>query len=213
MSSILSAPPLIPDGDQAREWAQDELADPVYRAAEPTPFDRFAQAVGDFFANLFSGRLPEAFAPWLAVVVVAVIVAIAVAAILIWGRPRSPARSRRTSAELGQDDTVAAAELRRRAAAAADAGHWDDAIVLRFRAIARDLAERTLLDPVPGTTVHGFSRAATVLFPAERAALDRAATAFDDVRYLRRPGTADAYRDLVQLEERLRRTAAEAVPT
>ncbi|MGV9195169.1 DUF4129 domain-containing protein [Microbacterium sp. MC2] len=212
MTPIPAAPPLAPDGDQAREWAEAELADPVYRAAEPTPFDRFAQAVGDFFANLFSGSLPESFAPWLAVVVAVVIVAVVIAAVVVWGRPRPVARSRRASAVLAHDETVAAAELRRRAEAAAAACDWDDAIVLRFRALARELAERTLLDPVPGTTVHGFARAAAALFPAEKAALAEAAAAFDDVRYLRRPGTEAAYRRLSDLDRRMRRAPAEAVP-
>ena len=36
----------IPDADEAREWAERELADPVYRAAEPTAFDRAALRPG-----------------------------------------------------------------------------------------------------------------------------------------------------------------------
>jgi len=204
--------PLIPDGDQARGWAEDELARDIYRVTEPTPFDRFARAVGEFLADLFTGELPGEFAPWLAVVVVLLIVAIVVAAILIWGRPRAVARSRRTAVPFGRAEHLSATELRRGAETAAGAGDWDGAIVLRFRAVARGLAERTLLDPVPGTTVHGFSRAAGALFPAERSALDRAADAFDDVRYLRRPGTEAAYRDLAALDARLDRARVEAVP-
>lgn len=207
-----AALPLVPDGDQAREWAQDELADAVYRAAEPTPFDRFARAVGDFIANLFSGEVPAGVAGWLAVVVVLVVVALIVVAVLIWGRPRSVARSRRAAAAFDRPEQRPATELRREAEAAAAAGDWAEAIILRFRALARGLAERTLLETVPGTTVHGFARAAGALFPADRAALDHAADVFDDVRYLRRPGTAAAYRELADLDERLTRTSAEAVP-
>ena len=42
-----AVPPLTPDGDEARRWAQEELSDPVYAAAEPTPLDRVARAIGD----------------------------------------------------------------------------------------------------------------------------------------------------------------------
>ena len=56
-------PPLDPDATEARRWVLDELANPEYRAAEPTAFDLFAQAaieqgangsvVGDAFVDLF----------------------------------------------------------------------------------------------------------------------------------------------------------------
>ena len=45
-----------PDGDEARRWAEQELADPVYAEAEPTMFDRIARAIGDFIGGLFSAE-------------------------------------------------------------------------------------------------------------------------------------------------------------
>ena len=65
--------------------------------------------------------------------------------------------------------------------------------MLRFRALARGVAERGILEPAPGATVHAFARQAGRAFPAEDERLDAAASAFDDVRYLRRPGTAELY--------------------
>ena len=56
-----AVPPLTPDADEARDWAERELADPVYDIAEPTPFDRIARAIGDFFASLFN---PEVSGAW-----------------------------------------------------------------------------------------------------------------------------------------------------
>ncbi len=195
--------PLIPDGDEAREWAERELADPVYRVAEPTPFDRAARAVGDFFLSLFSGDLPPAFGPWLAVAVLVVVVAAIAVAVVIWGRPRGAARTRAAAVLFGDAERRSADDLRRAARTAAAAARWEDAIVLRFRAIARSLADRTIVETPPGATVHGFARSATGAFPAEAETLARAADAFDDVRYLRRPGTADAYELVASLDERL----------
>lgn len=207
-----AALPLIPDGDQARDWAEQELADPRYAATEPTPFDRFARAVGDFVAGLFSGDVPGSVGPWLTLVAVIVVVAVILVAFLIWGRPRTAARSRTAAALFGDTERRSAAELRKAAEAAAATGDWDEAIVLRFRALARGLEERTLVEPVPGTTVHGFARAAGDLFPDARPALDHAADAFDDVRYLRRRGTPTAYREIVALDVRLQEAKVEAVP-
>ena len=59
-----SVPPLTPDGDEARTWAERELADPAYDAAEPTALDRIAHAIGDFFATLFSTQLGGDWGPW-----------------------------------------------------------------------------------------------------------------------------------------------------
>ena len=87
----------------------------------------------------------------------------------------------------------------------AQRGQWDAATVLRTRAIARGLVERTITEIEPGATVHRFARAATVAFPGEASALDALADDFDDVRYLRRLGTADAYERARLLDERLQR--------
>lgn len=199
----MPAAPLIPDGDEAREWAERELADPVYRLAEPTPFDRAARAVGDFFLSLFSGDLPAGFGPWLAVIVLVVVLAAVGIAVAIWGRPRGAARARTVDALFGEPEHRSADHLRRAARAAADAARWEEAIVLHFRALARALADRTIVETPPGATVHRFARSAAAVFPAEAAALEAAADVFDDVRYLRRPGTADAYALVASLDERL----------
>lgn len=198
--------PLVPDGDEARRWAEQELSDPVYRTAEPTAFDRAARAVAEFIGNLFSGDLSALSGPWLTIAIALVVAALAVAAVLVWGLPRFAARSRGRAALFDADDTLTAAELRRDAEATAARGEWDAATVLRTRAIARALAERTVLEVEPGATVHRFARAATAAFPREREALDLLADDFDDVRYLHRRGTADAYERARALDERLQRT-------
>jgi len=199
---------LAPEADEAREWAERELADPVYRVAEPTAFDRFARGVGEFFASLLSGEVPAAFGPWFAVVVLVILLALVGVAFAVWGRPRSAARSRVAIDLFGADEARPASELRRAAEAAAHRAAWEEAIVLRVRALARGLAERTIVETGPGATVHRFAARAARAFPLEGPALDAAADAFDDVRYLRRPGTAQAYRDIAALEERI----AAAVP-
>ncbi|AZS36180.1 hypothetical protein CVS47_00780 [Microbacterium lemovicicum] len=203
----LDAPPLTPDGDEARRWAEQELTDPSYAVSEPTAIDRLARAIGDFFANLFNGQVEGGWGSLLAVIVVVVLIALVVAALLIWGRPRALVRSRTVPAgELfGDAEERTAAQLRAEAQASAAAGEWVDAVVLRFRALARGLDERGVVDAPPGTTVHGFARAAARAFPDAAAELDSAAAAFDDVRYLRRPGTAELYQRIVAVDDDVQR--------
>lgn len=197
-------PPLTPDSDDARKWAEQELSDPAYRIAEPTLFDRIMQAIGEFITSLFdfspTGEWPSALALIAALIVVAVIVV----AFIVWGRPRAIRRSRAATGDLFDGpERRSAAELRTAAEAHASRAEWEAAVVLRFRAIARRLDERGAVDTLPGATVHVFARAATRAFPASAVELDGVAAVFDDVRYLRRPGTAELYRRVVDLDTAL----------
>ena len=196
-----SVPPLTPDGDEARDWAEQELSDPVYAAAEPTPMDRIAQAIGEFIESLFGTQLSGAWGPWVALVAAVIVVLVIAAAFLVWGVPRATGRTRAKAPLFGQDEQRSAAELRRDAAARAAKGEWDEAIVLRFRGLARGLLERGAVDTPPGATVHAFARTAARAFPTSAADLESAAGAFDDVRYLRRPGTEELYRRIAAVDE------------
>lgn len=192
--SPAAALPLIPDGDEARRWAERELDDRAYDIAQPTVIDRAARAVAEFVEGLLGGEVPTNWGGALALILAVVIVAIIVAAFFIWGRPRAQARSTRAALDLfGDTEARTAAELRRDAAGRAASGDWDQAIVLRFRALARGLDERGIVETPPGATVHAFARAAARALPSEAERLEGAAGVFDDVRYLRRPGTRAAY--------------------
>jgi len=137
--------------------------------------------------------------------VVLLLTAVVVVAFLLYGRPRlNRRRAAATESLFGEDDLRAAAELRQSAERAAAAGDWTTALVELFRALARGLAERTLVDLYPGMTARGFARSAAGPFPDSRDALTTAAADFDAVRYLGRPGTADQYARLADLERELR---------
>lgn len=196
-----TVPPLDPDGDQARRWAETELSDPVYDIAEPTLLDRIAQAVGEFFDNLFSTELTGGWGSLVAIVAAGIVIAVIAIAFAVWGVPRSNRRARAVGGMLfGEEEGRSAAELRAAAAAAARRGDWDEAVVLQFRALARGCLERGVVDTPPGATVHAFARAAARVFPQLADRLEAAATAFDDVRYLRRPGTPELHRLVAEVD-------------
>jgi hypothetical protein len=193
--------PLVPDPDEARRWAEHELAKPEYAAAEPTPFDRVAQAIGDFFSRLFSARAGGEWDGLMAVVVILAVVVLLAAAFLIWGRPRLVRRTGAAALDPFVRDERSATDLRREAAARAASADWSAAIVLRFRALARGLDERAVVEVAPGATVHAFARRAATAFPDHADALEDAADVFDDVRYLRRPGTAALYERMAAIDD------------
>lgn len=205
---------VAPDRDEAREWAERELSDPAYQAAEPTLFDRIALEIGEFFARLFTGApTGGALSPVAIVVILVVIAALVGAAFLIWGRPRLERRRRsEASAVVLDDDARSAAELRADAGALAARGDWDGAVVCRFRALARGLDERGIVRVPPGTTAQVLSRRAAEFFPDTSADLAGSARIFDDVRYLRHPADADRFAVVVRADERIAANAPARAP-
>ncbi|AGW42214.1 hypothetical protein O159_22440 [Leifsonia xyli subsp. cynodontis DSM 46306] len=204
-----------PSSPDAHDWIRQELVKPEYQAAKPTWFDLVWKAVGDGLAALFQGSGGDA-GPVLLAVIVLIVAGIVVAAFFVFGRPRvnrQAAASRR--AVLGGVDARTAQELRSAAAAAARAGDWALAIEEQFRALAVGLDERTLVSLSPGTTATEFAARAAAAVPEEAETLREASRAFDDVRYLDRPGTESRYQLLVALDQRLqtRRAAPPAVLT
>jgi hypothetical protein len=195
--------PVDPDSPEAKRLLQEELAKPEYQAAQPTWFDTLSANFLDWLSSLqFAGVAgPPGFV--LLVVLIAVVVGLVIA-FLIFGLPRLNRRSRVTGSLFGDDDARDAAAMRRDAESAARAGDHALATAEMFRAIARGLAERTVLTTMPGTTAHDFSLRAGRAFPSQSEALTVASAAFDDVRYLGGTGSAESYLQVAALEAELR---------
>ncbi|MBB2976312.1 hypothetical protein FHX49_001886 [Microbacterium endophyticum] len=208
MTTLLTAVPLIPDGDEARGWAEDELSRSAYEIARPTAFDRAVSGFVDFVERILNTEVSGGWGRSLAIIAVLVVIALIIVGFLIWGRPRARVRVHPHTAELfGVRETRSAAELRNAAQDLASEKKWSEAIVVRFRALALSLTERGLIETPPGTTAQGFARRAARIVPSHGKALVHAATLFDDIRYLRRNGEERHYAQLAEIDEAL---AAEA---
>jgi len=194
--------PVDPDAPGARQWLREELAKAPYEAARPTWFDRAAQGFLDWINSLTVGG-SEDWQAWLPVVGIVLVAAALVAGWLLFGAPKL-ARRRATNDLFGTIDERSSDDMRSSAEAAANRGDWTLACEEIFRALARGLAERTVLSVMPGTTAHDFAGRARVAFPAAGAALVEAADIFDRVRYLEQAGTETDYRAVEALEAELR---------
>lgn len=191
-----------PDAPEAQEWMIEELSKPEYQAAQPTLLDLIAEAVRDWLFSLLSGQVGAPPEVGLAIALVLAAVAVGLA-FLIFGVPRLGRRSTVIGALFGEDDARSAEQLRRAGESALSRGDYATAIAEFYRAIARGLAERTLVTTLPGTTAQGFAAAAAQPFPEHRERLVAAAGSFDEVRYLGHPGTAEQARQLRSLEREL----------
>lgn len=197
--------PVDPDRPEARRLLEDELAKTEYQQAKPTWFDELLGSFAEWLSTLTAprGEGPPTLG---IVIVIVVILALLLTAFLVFGLPRINRRSSVTGALFGEDDARTAAQMRTAAEAAASTGDYSTAIAEMFRAIARGLAERTLLTTSPGTTAHDFASRAGLSFPAFADDLTDTANAFDGVRYLDQRGTQQQF-DLARRLERQLRTA------
>ena len=195
--------PVTPDAPDARRWLREELAKAPYESAKPTWFDRASQAFLDWINSLALGGDGN-LSDWLPVALTVLLIAALVAGWLLFGAPRLARRRRADNDLFGIVDQRSSAEMRAAADVAASRGDWTLACEEVFRALARGLAERTVLTVSPGTTAHDFAARARLAFPAAGSALAFAADTFDRVRYLDQAGTEPDYRALAALELQLR---------
>lgn len=195
--------PVTPDTPEALRWLRAELALPEYEAAKPTWFDRLSKSIADWLGSL---RLPagDEVSQWGAVALVVIVIIALAVAFWFFGMPRLRRRSTVTESLFGTTETRTAAMLRTDGHLAAEADDYRLAIQEIFRALARGLEERTLVEMTPGTTAHGFARQASAAFPGFAGDLEKAARGFEDVRYLGAAASRADYDEIAGLEQALR---------
>jgi Domain of unknown function (DUF4129) len=193
------------DRDAAHEAAQRELGKPIYPKASLT--ERLMNWIDELLYKLAdaSSSVPGG---WLTLSVLLILLAIAIVVAVRIAR-RTMRTNRGDEYALFGDHELSAAEHRATAEQYAAASNWSAAIRHRLRAVARQLEESSVLDPVPGRTATELARDAGRAIPNLAAELNRAAEAFNDVTYGERPGTESGYRMIADLDDHLRsRTSA-----
>ena len=193
------------DRDAAHEAARHELANPIY--PKPSLIQRLTDWITELLYRLAdaSSSLPGG---WLTISVLLILLAIAVVVAVRIAR-RTMRTNRGSEFALFGEHELSAAEYRQIAEEYAAEGNWSAAIRHRLRAVARQLEESSVLDPVPGRTATELARDAGRAIPALAAELRRAVEAFNDVTYGERPGTEAGYRLIADLDNHLRsRTSA-----
>jgi len=191
---------LDPTPTEARDWLSDELRGSDYQ--DPW-LESVVRWIIDQLRALFDGanRLANGGVS----TVITVLVALVVIALLVWVLPKVRRERAVTGADgaVLEDLSITARTYRDRAAQAIRDGRLDDAVLDGFRAIAKDMSDRTLLDDAPGRTAHEVGLALASPFPDHAERLARAADVFDSVRYGHRRATADQAVEVQQLDAEL----------
>lgn len=193
-------PPVLPGAEEARRWAAEELAKPEYREAAPSWLSTVWQDFLDWLGSLGGSAEPGAAVPS---PIIGIVIALVIALAVILARPRLNAAARQSRDVFESDTGLDAADFRLRAEASATSGHWEEAVVDRFRALVRAAEERTVLDPQPGRTADEVARELALPFSPQAPRLQQAAAAFDAVRYGNYSADRSDYQEMVRLDEDL----------
>ncbi len=195
------------DREAAHEAAQRELAKPIYPKASLT--EQLGQWLDELLYRLMQkgSAIPGG---WLTITVLSILAIVAVVVAI-----RVARRTMRTNRSSGRgmfgSNVLSAAEHRATAEHFAAEGDWASAIRHRLRAVARQLEEDGILNPVPGRTANELAYDAGEVLPGFSTDLAQAATVFNDVTYGEQSGEETGYRHIADLDERLRQHAAPAV--
>jgi hypothetical protein len=186
--------------DDAREAAARELSNPAYVSDDPNPLERAIEWVLKRLGELFAGA--GGMSGITAVTILVVLAVIIV--IVVRLRTGRAGRGLRSGGKVFGSTVLTADEHRAAAERAAAAGDLAEAVRERFRAVVRELEQRGVLDPRAGRTVDEVALEAGTALPVLADDLRGAAVQFDDVWYGGRPATADGYRQLVSVDDRVR---------
>jgi hypothetical protein len=211
--SLATADPPIDIGrDEAARAAREELRKSIYHRDEPGVVSRVLRWLFEHAAQLL-GYLAE-MSPGGLWGLLALLVLVVLAVIVIRWRIGAVARSASVSGgSVFAGRVRTAAEHRAAAEAAAGKGDYTTACRERFRALVRELEERTILDARPGRTADEVAREVAVLAPETTDALDAAAQVFDEVSYGDRQATAEADGVIRTADDLARRIRVRALAT
>ncbi|HEY5247991.1 MAG TPA: DUF4129 domain-containing protein [Dermatophilaceae bacterium] len=200
MTPAIGSPPtgLSPSPPVARTWLEQELHGADYQSS-------LLDSVGRWIVTQLSKLLEGAghlagLAP-----LVTVLIALVVIALLAWVLPkvrREPVVARSDRAVI-EDLAITARLYRDLAARAVQDGRYDDAVLDGFRAVAKNMSDRRLLNDAPGRTAHEVSLALAMPFPGHADRLARAADLFDSVRYGHRHASAHQAGQISALDDEL----------
>lgn len=200
----MDSPPLVPDADEAREIAEDELARAIYDDS-PTLWDRIGEWFSDLFNELTLG--PPSAQNFILIALLVALVIAAVALLFMLRPARGSIVNANPSMVFDADDRRSAREIRHAAAEAASREQWNIAVVEQFRALVRSIEENGWLTRSEGSTSREVMAAVSRLLGPRAVEftdpLLAAATDFDAAYYGHANSTGEQLEALRQLDQKV----------
>lgn len=195
--------PVAPGADEARRWAQDELAREVYEDAKPGWAEQLGNLILQALAELLDsvGVAPA----HTGLVLVGSLVVVAALIIVLVLRPKLNRKKQSLAAVFAESLALSSAEHRSRARLAAAANDHYTAVTEQFRAMVRAAEERGVNTPAPGRTAAEIAAELERAFPGHAGELHRSAELFNAARYGQQPPTAGMFEELRAVDDALAR--------
>lgn len=198
--------PATPDAEQARQAAAHELAKEVYQD-RPSIWDLAWQWL---LTHMDPRTVVPGVPAWVSTAIVVLTGLLLLAGLIVVLRRATPLRKTPESSPPLFEDRRDSQALAAAADAAAQAGHWEAAVLERFRSIIRTLDEYGLLEDYPGLTAHSAGQDAGAALPALARDLAESAQVFDSVRYGPLTPTASQDQAMRHLAQRVSQTVSDA---
>ena len=184
----------------ARDAARQELSKAVYhRNDDPWPI-RLFHWLGDWMSRITDDVTRHAPGGGAGAVALLVLI-VALALVARWRLGPLQRTRRRLSDVVDVQRPTTAEDHRARAETAATSGRWDEAVVERMRAVARELEERGVLDARPGRTADELAAEVARERPDVATSLREAVTTFDGVVYGGRAANRTSYDAVVAADD------------
>ena len=188
------------DRDAAHEAAQRELGKSIY--PKPSLTERLWDWLDELLYRIFA-EASSVPGGWFTISLLLILLTVTVVVAIRIAR-RAIRTNRGAEHPLFGGQQRCSAEHRAIAEQFAAAGDWAAAIRHRLRAVARQLEEHGVLNPVPGRTATELAHAAALALPHLEDELLRVATSFNDVAYGEQPATRPAYQTVADLDDHVR---------
>ena len=211
LTAALAGSPLQPARDEAARAAHQELSKAIYQQAKPSAVERtirWLQEVFAQFADQISRVVPGGVWGLVSLAVLAVLLIV-----LVRWKVGGFARSAPDRGVIFGTTPTTAAQHRAAADRAAEQGHWDDAVLERFRAVVRQLEERGIIDERAGRTADEAALDGGRVLPDCAVELTSGAGLFDDVVYGSVPAGPEEDRILRALDTAIGVTRRRLVPS
>ena len=205
MISVIG-PPITREAAQAA--ARHELSKSIYHRYDDPLLIRFLRWVGRLVDRITHDI--TRFAPGGAAGAIAIAALILGLIVLARWRLGPVQRTAHRAGELRLRPALSANDYRELAHAQAAAGDWAGAVVARMRAIARELEQRGVIEPLPGRTADELGREVAREAPPLADPIDRAVHVFDDIVYGERSADRSSYEILVSADDALQQRRAVA---
>jgi hypothetical protein len=188
-AAVVAAEPLPQpqtDGATSRQRADDILARPEFRPAQPSLFTRALRWLGDLLGRLLTGLFTGGVGSALAWGILALIVAGIVVLLTRIGRTvqAEPVRGAATMAVEVHRTPV---QWRREAEACEARGEWKDGLRCRYRGLIADLVSRRVVRDLPGRTTGEYRADVAVTLPDAAPDFAGASELFERAWYGDRP--------------------------